>query len=60
VLCDRDLSERLLQARLSDAQTSMQASEEQLLAARAAESRLKQELCISEQVNLSFLAWPLK
>lgn len=55
VVADRDLAERLLQARLSDAQAAMQSSEEQLLAARAAESRLKQELCISSQVSSQML-----
>ncbi|CAB3378666.1 Hypothetical predicted protein [Cloeon dipterum] len=49
MLADRDLNEKLLQARLAEAQKGLQESEQQLLAAKANESRLKQELCISEQ-----------
>ncbi|XP_065352407.1 centrosomal protein of 131 kDa [Cloeon dipterum] len=49
MLADRDLNEKLLQARLAEAQKGLEESEKQLLAAKANESRLKQELCISEQ-----------
>jgi len=49
ILADRDLNEKLLSARLSEAQKSQQESEKQMLVAKASESRLKQELCISEQ-----------
>ncbi|XP_059487468.1 centrosomal protein of 131 kDa isoform X2 [Neocloeon triangulifer] len=49
ILADRDLNEKLLQSRLSEAQKGLEDSEKQLLVAKSNESRLRQELCISEQ-----------